>query len=215
VRTGKPLRLDPEEAKHISEMVKQLQLKHVVITCVARDDLDDRGGGQFIKCIREVRAQCSDTKVEILTTDFSLKYNVIDEVLAAEPDVFNHNIETVRRLTPHIRHTASYENSLRFLAYLKEKNPEQVTKSGLMLGLGETEDEVIEALVDLRDVGCETVTIGQYLRPSMKNLPVKAFIEPNKFDEYKQTAYEMGFRSVASGPFVRSSYRAEKMRSEL
>jgi lipoic acid synthetase len=161
-----PEPLDPDEPRQLAEMVRQWGLRHVVITCVARDDLEDRGAGQFIKCIREIRNQCPETKVEILTTDFSLKYEVIDEVLMEGPDVFNHNIETVRRLSPNVRHRARYENSLRFLAYLKEKTPEQITKSGLMLGLGETEGEVVEALKDLKDVGCEILTMGQYLRPS-------------------------------------------------
>jgi lipoic acid synthetase len=211
VTAGKPRAVDPAEPRQVAEMVAILGLRHVVITCVARDDLADRGAGQFVKCIREIRTQTPQTRVEILTTDFSLRYDVIDEVLAERPDVFNHNIETVERLTPRVRHRASYRNTLSFLQYLKRCRPDQVTKSGLMLGLGERRDEVVATLSDLREVGCDIVTIGQYLRPAKRNLPVVAFVPPELFKQYERIAYRLGFVSVASGPFVRSSYHAEKM----
>ncbi len=211
VRAGIPRPVDPLEPQQLSAMVRQLGLKHVVITCVARDDLADRGAAQFVKCIAELRRQSPETAIEILTTDFSLYYAAIDQVVAAEPDIFNHNIETVARLSTQVRHRATYGDSLRFLAYLKERRSEQVTKSGLMLGLGETEAEVIQALKDLRNVDCDFLTIGQYLRPAKRNLKVQDFVTPECFAEYEERAYDLGFRKVASGPFVRSSYHAEEM----
>ncbi len=211
VTAGKPLPVDPTEPHHVAEMTELLQLKHLVLTCVARDDLPDRGAHHFVECIEAVRARCSDTKIEILTTDFAMITEAIDEVIAAAPDVFNHNLETVERLTAQVRHNANYRQTLDFLAYIKSRNPQQVSKSGLMLGLGEQREEVIQALRDLRGVDCQIVTIGQYLRPAQRNLPVIEFIPPEQFAEYEQIAYDLGFDSVASGPFVRSSYHAEQM----
>ncbi len=211
VTAGQPGPVDVEEPRQLAHMVALMGLKHVVITCVARDDLEDGGADHFVKCIREVRTKCPKTKVEILTTDFSLNYEAIDQVLAAQPDVFNHNIETVARLSPQVRHRASYAHTLRFLAYIKEQCPQQLSKSGLMLGLGECESEVFATLQDLRAAGCDIVTIGQYLRPAKRNLPVVDFIRPEQFKVYESKAYELGFHSVASGPFVRSSYHAEEM----
>ncbi len=211
VTAGKPLPVDSEEPRQLAAMVRALKLKHVVITCVARDDLADGGASQFIESIHKVFSSSPDTRVEILTTDFALNWGAIDRVLAARPGIFNHNIETVRRLAPQVRHRASYDNTLRFLAYLKEQRPEQVTKSGLMLGLGEEREEVLTTLKNLRTVGCSIVTIGQYLQPARRNLPVVEFVSPEQFKEYERVAYEIGFESVASGPFVRSSYHAETM----
>lgn len=211
VQAGQPRPIDPDEPRHVAEMVSRLGLHHVVITCVARDDLADRGAGQFVRCIQSVREQNPATRIEILTTDFSGVDEAIYTVLLAKPDVFNHNIETVRRLTSRVRHRAGYEESLHFLATLKERQPGQVTKSGLMLGLGESHEEIIQCLEDLRAVDCDLLTIGQYLQPAARNLPVVDYITPERFADYGRTAETMGFRSVASGPFVRSSYYAEKM----
>ena len=212
VEEGEPRGIDPDEGERLADMVEHLKLNHVVITSVARDDLCDLGASHFVDCIQKVRGLCPKTKIEVLTTDFSLIDSAIDRVLfEGKPDVFNHNLETVRRLTDRVRHRATYDNSLRFLAYLKGRRPGQVTKSGFMLGLGEGKKEVIETLEDLHAVGCEIVTIGQYLRPSLQHLPVEEYIAPESFKEYEDMAYSIGFRCVASGPFVRSSYRAKEM----
>ena len=211
VRSGRPRPVDPEEPQQLAAMVKRLQLRHVVITCVARDDLEDRGAAQFARCIQAVRYDSPSTSVEILSTDFSLLEPAIEEVVKAGPDVMNHNVETVRRLTPRVRHRFRYEDSLRFLALVKAKSTSQVTKSGLMLGLGETDEEIEETLHDLRSVDCDIVTIGQYLRPARRNLSVVDYVLPERFAEWERRAREMGFRSVASGPFVRSSYHAEDL----
>jgi lipoyl synthase len=211
VTAGKPGPVDAEEPRQVAEMVKQMNLKHVVITCVARDDLEDGGAAHYVTCIEKVRAQNPKTDIEVLTTDFQMNEDAIRLVIAAGPTIFNHNVETVERLTSIVRHRATYQQSLSFLKLIKTMNPDQRTKSGLMLGLGETEAEIMTTLRDLRSVGCEIVTIGQYLRPAKRNLPVVDFIPPEKFVEYEKYAYDLGFYSVASGPFVRSSYHAEEM----
>lgn len=211
VRSGRPRAVDAGEPGQLAAMVKRLQLKHVVITCVARDDLEDRGASQFVRCIEAVRSASPTTTVEILSTDFSLLESAIEQVVAAGADVLNHNIETVRRLTSQVRHRFRYEDSLKFLALVKAKSRSQLTKSGLMLGLGETDEEIEQALQDLRAVECDIVTIGQYLRPARRNLPVREFVSPERFTEWGRRARELGFRSVASGPFVRSSYHAEDL----
>ncbi len=211
VTAGVPRTVNENEPTELANIVSLLELKHVVVTCVARDDLEDRGAGQFIRCIGAVREESPGTVIEILTTDFSMLYPEIDKVLAAEPDVFNHNIETVERLSNRVRSRATYQGTLQFLSYLKERNPRQTTKSGLMVGLGETREEVIQTLADLRRAACDIVTIGQYLRPARRNLPVVEFVKPELFEEYEAVAQNLGFRSVASGPFVRSSYQAEKL----
>lgn len=211
VESGRPRAVDPAEPEQLAAMVQQLQLKHVVITCVARDDLADGGATQFARCIEAVRRASPTTTVEVLTTDFSLQEEAIERVLAARPDVLNHNVETVQRLTPRVRHRFRYEDSLRFLAMAKAKSSGQVTKSGLMLGLGESEAEIETTLRDLKSVNCDIVTIGQYLRPARRNLPVVNYVEPGKFEEWGKRAQELGFRSVASGPFVRSSYHADDL----
>lgn len=212
VKAGTPLLpVDPHEPHALAEMVAGLNLSHVVITCVARDDLSDGGAAHFVQCIEAVRVLNPHTTIEILTTDFNLCLESIESVLQARPDVWNHNIETVRRLTPRVRHRATYENTLQFFKIIKEQAPAQRIKSGLMLGLGENKAEVYETLTDLRSVACELLTIGQYLRPSRRHLPVLRYIPPEEFSYYEATALQLGFRSVASGPFVRSSYHAERM----
>jgi lipoic acid synthetase len=182
-----------------------------VITAVARDDLADGGADHFRRTIEAVRALNPATVIEVLTPDFNARETAIDAVLAANPHIFNHNLETVRRLTPAVRSRATYDRSLSVLGTVKSKrNGKIYTKSGLMLGLGETEEELFTALADLRRVGCDLLTLGQYLQPTFKHLPVVEFVTPEKFAEYGARAREMGFQHVASAPMVRSSYHADE-----
>jgi len=211
VTAGRPAEVDPEEPAKIGRMVSYLGLRHVVITCVARDDLPDCGASHFVEVIRAIRERKKDCLVEVLTTDFQLNRVSMELVCGAHPDVFNHNLETVERLTDRVRHRASYRDSLEFLRRVKACDPTIKTKSGIMVGLGEKTDEVAQAMRDLRNAGCQIVTVGQYLQPTAKNLPVAEFVEPARFEEYERMGYEMGFESVASGPFVRSSYHADAM----
>ncbi len=188
-----------------------MRLKHVVITAVARDDLPDGGAEHFRQTIETVRALNPGAAIEVLTPDFNDRDAAINTVLAARPHIFNHNLETVRRLTPSVRSRATYDRSLSVLGKVKARLRGAIyTKSGLMLGLGETEAELFTALADLRRAGCDILTLGQYLQPTLKHLPVVAFVAPEKFDEYGVRAREMGFIHVASGPLVRSSYHAEE-----
>ena len=212
VTTAKPLALDTDEPARVAEATHRLRLRHVVITAVARDDLADGGANHFRRTIEAVRALNPATIIEVLTPDFNAREAAIDAVLAANPHIFNHNLETVRRLTPVVRSRATYDRSLSVLRYVKAKRAGIVhTKSGLMLGLGETEEEMFVALADLRRVGCDLLTLGQYLQPTLKHLPVVEFITPDRFAEYGVRAREMGFRHVASAPMVRSSYHAEEV----
>jgi len=208
VDTRKPLALEDDEPERVAEATRRMQLKHVVITAVARDDLADGGAAHFQKVIDRVREVNPGLVIEVLTPDFQDDDAAINTVLAAQPDIFNHNLETIHRLTPEVRSVATYERSLSVLQKVKERVPEIYTKSGLMLGLGETVDELHEAMADLRAAGCDLLTLGQYLQPTKKHLPVVEFIHPDQFAEYKTTAEAMGFTHVASGPLVRSSYHA-------
>jgi lipoyl synthase len=210
VKTAKPLPLERDEPDRVAEATRRMRLKHVVITAVARDDLPDGGAGHFRRTVEAVRAANPGIIIEILVPDFNERDEAIQTVLAANPEIFNHNLETVRRLTPQVRSRATYDRSLNVLAKVKAAGPDGsvYTKSGLMLGLGETEEELFEALRDLRRVGCDILTLGQYLQPTRRHLPVAAFITPAKFDEHKEAALKMGFIHVASGPMVRSSYHA-------
>ena len=210
VDTRKPMVLDFDEPDRVAEATRRMQLKHVVITAVARDDLADGGAEHFRTVIRRVREVNPEIVIEVLTPDFQDDDKAIETVLAARPEIFNHNLETVRRLTPSVRSVATYERSLSVLRKVKDREPELHTKSGLMLGLGETEDELFEAMHDLRDTNCDILTLGQYLQPTNKHLPVVEFIHPDKFAEHQQTAESMGFIYVASGPLVRSSYHADE-----
>jgi len=214
VKKQSPLPLAPNEPKEVADACCKMKLKHVVITSVTRDDLPDNGAGVFSDTITEVRKACPGVVIEVLTPDFQGNQANIRQVVSAQPDIFNHNIETVLRLYPEIRPEADYQRSLKLLAYVKELNPAMLTKSGLMLGLGEETDEVIKTLADLRKVDCDMVTIGQYLRPSLSagTVEVTRFIPPEEFESYRAKASEMGFKAVASGPFVRSSYMAEELR---
>ena len=211
VATAKPLALETDEPLRVAEATRRMKLKHVVITAVARDDLKDGGAEHFRLTISEVRRLNPQTVIEILVPDFQDSDQCIDVVLSAKPQIFNHNLETVRRLTPSVRHRATYDRSLSVLKKAKQQGePGLFTKSGMMLGLGEEEAEVLTAMQDLRAAGCDILTLGQYLQPSLKLLPVKEFVSPEKFAWFKQRAEEMGFVHVASGPMVRSSYHADE-----
>jgi lipoyl synthase len=213
VTTARPEPLDAAEPDRVAEAARRMGLRHVVITSVARDDLPDGGAEHFRRTVVAVRAANPAITVEILVPDFLDRDAAIDTVLESNPDIFNHNLETVRRLTPLVRSRATYDRSLSVLRKVRQKRGQSIhTKSGLMLGLGETEAEVRTALMDLREVECEMLTLGQYLQPSLKNLPVKEFITPARFDALKVTALRLGFRHVASGPMVRSSYHADEVR---
>ena len=214
VTTAKPLALEADEPARVAEATRRMRLRHVVVTAVARDDLPDGGAEHFRQTIEAVRAWNPGVVIEVLTPDFNDRDESIDAVLSANPHIFNHNLETVRRLTPGVRHRATYDRSLSVLGKVKaRRGPGIYTKSGLMLGLGEREEELVQALEDLRRVGCDILTLGQYLQPTLKHLPVVEYIPPEKFAEYKEVAEKMGFRHVASGPMVRSSYHAEEFRS--
>ncbi len=211
VTTAKPFALETDEPARVAEATKRMGLKHVVITAVARDDLADGGAEHFAKTIAAVREACPGIVVEVLTPDFNDNDVASDAVLAAAPDIFNHNLETVRRLTPAVRHRATYERSLSVLAKAKRRARGRIaTKSGLMLGLGETVAELHEAMRDLRGVDCDILTLGQYLQPTKRHLPVVEFIAPEEFAGHRATAEAMGFVHVASGPLVRSSYHADE-----
>jgi len=214
VDTRKPLALEDDEPERVAEATRRMKLKHVVITAVARDDLADGGAAHFQNVIERVRAVNPEIIIEVLTPDFLEDDAAIHTVLAARPEIFNHNLETIRRLTPEVRSVATYERSLSVLTKVKEHSPKIFTKSGLMLGLGETELELLEALADLRATGCDLLTLGQYLQPTKKHLPVVEFIHPDQFAEHKITAESMGFIHVASGPLVRSSYHADDFATE-
>ena len=211
VSTSKPLPLDQDEPERVAEATRRMQLKHVVITAVARDDLADGGADHFRRTIEAVRSLNPGIVIEVLTPDFNDRDLSIELVLSARPDVFNHNLETVRRLTPSVRSRATYDRSLSVLRKAGERGGSGLhTKSGLMLGLGEEEGEVLQALRDLRAVGCGILTLGQYLQPTRDHLPVVEFVRPERFADYGRIAKELGFVHVASGPMVRSSYHADE-----
>lgn len=211
VSTAKPLALEADEPMRVAEATRRMRLRHIVITAVARDDLPDGGANHFRKTVEKVRELNPDIVIEVLVPDFNNHDDSIETVLAANPHIFNHNLETVRRLTPEVRHRATYDRSLSVLQKVKSKRGDTIyTKSGLMLGLGETEGELVTALQDLRAAGCDILTLGQYLQPTLRHLPVIEFITPEKFAEHKVRAEEMGFVHVASGPMVRSSYHADE-----
>jgi len=207
VEHGTPEPVDAEEPAHVVSAVQQLGLRHVVITSVTRDDLPDGGAAHFAACIRAVHAHTSAT-VEVLVSDLQGNEAALRDVLAARPEVFGHNVEVVPRLYPQVRPQADYPQSLRVLERAGQLGPTVCVKSGLMLGVGEQEQEVLDVLHDLRSVGCDVVTLGQYLRPSPQHYPVSEFVTPETFEAYARVARELGFRGVLSGPFVRSSYHA-------
>lgn len=209
VKTGRPETIDWEEPEKVARSIKIMGIKHAVITSVDRDDLKDMGSIIWAETVAAIRRMNPETTLETLIPDFQGKENLIDRIIAVKPEVVSHNMETVKRLTREVRIQAKYERSLGVLDYLKKQGISR-TKSGIMLGLGETEDEVIQTLKDLRSVNLDIVTIGQYLQPSKKHLPVKQFITPDQFKRYETIGLEMGFRHVESGALVRSSYKAQK-----
>jgi lipoyl synthase len=210
VSKGDPDQLEGDEPARVAEAAHRLGLKHVVITSVTRDDLPDGGADHFRRCILAVRERtCS--AVEVLTPDFLGDRASINTVLAARPEVYNHNMETVPRLYKKARGRASYQRSLDLLTHVKKQAPATITKSGLMLGLGETTEELFDVLADLRAVDCDTLTLGQYLAPTLKHIPVARYVPPREFDELAVLARSLGFKKVVAGPFVRSSYHADEM----
>jgi lipoic acid synthetase len=216
VSTAKPFALEADEPGRVAEATRRMKLRHVVITAVARDDLKDGGAAHFAKTIEKVRELNPGIVIEVLVPDFTDNDESIETVLAAEPHIYNHNLETVRRLTPEVRHRATYDRSLSVLRKVKEKRGNTIyTKSGVMLGLGETPEELFQAMRDLRASNCDILTLGQYLQPTLRHLPVKEFVTPAQFAEYKVAAEEMGFVHVASGPMVRSSYHADEFQQVL
>ncbi len=216
VATGKPKPPDPMEPENLAIAVARMELKHVVITSVDRDDLDDGGAQQFVRSIEAIRRAAPETTIEILTPDFLRKDPaVVEQIVAAKPDIFNHNLETVPRLYPSIRPGARYFNSLRLLADVKRHDPTRFTKSGLMVGLGEEKSEILQVMDDLRSADVDFLTIGQYLQPTPKHAPVARYVTPDEFEEYKMLGLSKGFLLVASSPLTRSSYHADRDFLEL
>lgn len=208
VATGKPLPLDEKEITDIVDSVKELGLKHIVVTSVDRDDLEDCGAGHWAKLIRTLKREVPGLTMEVLIPDFKGRTELLDMVIAEKPDIISHNLETVRRLTPEVRTFATYDNSLNVLRYIASKGIR--TKSGIMLGLGETRDEILQTMDNLLSVGCQIMTIGQYLQPTKNHYPLQEYIHPDTFAEYGRIGKEKGFRHIESAPMVRSSYHAEK-----
>ncbi|ANH61774.1 MULTISPECIES: lipoyl synthase [Dokdonia] len=209
VKTGRPEQVDWEEPEKVARSIKLMDIKHAVITSVDRDDIKDMGTIIWAETVQAIRRMNPNTTLETLIPDFQGREDLLDRIVQVAPEVVSHNMETVKRLTREVRIQAKYERSLGVLKYLKESGIKR-TKSGIMLGLGETEEEVIQTLKDLREVNLDIVTIGQYLQPSKKHLPVKQFITPDQFQKYEKIGLEMGFRHVESGALVRSSYKAQK-----
>ena len=210
VDTGKPVGLDLQEPARVADAVERMGLRYAVITSVDRDDLPDGGASIFAQTIRQVRKRMPDTKVEVLIPDFQGDSDALKKVMDASPDTLNHNIETVRRVFGRVRPKGNYDGSLELLARAKDIVPNAVTKSGMMVGLGETWDEIIETMHDLREVDCDLLTIGQYLRPSKKHVALAKWYTPAEFDELSAIGRSLGFSHVASGPLVRSSYHADE-----
>jgi lipoic acid synthetase len=210
VSKGRPEDLEEDEPERVAEAAHRLGLRHVVITSVTRDDLPDGGADHFRRCTLAVRRR-TGAAVEVLTPDFLGDLAAVDTVLEAAPEVYNHNTETVPRLYKKVRGRASYRRSLDLLAHVKRQAPRVVTKSGLMLGLGETTEELLDVFADLRAVGCDTLTLGQYLAPTLKHVPVARYVPPEEFDALAALARSLGFHKVVAGPFVRSSYHADEM----
>ena len=213
VKTGTPTGLDLEEPIRLAKTVQTLGLKYAVITSVNRDDLPDGGAFIFGQCIRQIKKLSPSCKVEVLTPDFEGNWDSLKTVLDSKPDTFNHNIETVRRIFPKVRAKGNYELSIELLHKAKEIQADLITKSGIMVGLGETKDEIIRTMKDLRAVDCNLLTIGQYLRPSTKHTPILKWYTPKEFKELEEIGLSLGFSHVASGPLVRSSYHADEQHS--
>lgn len=210
VPRGEALDVEEDEPERVAEAADRLGLRHVVITSVTRDDLPDGGADHFYRCVIAVRNR-TGAAVEVLTPDFLGDVRAIDRVLESRPEVYNHNLETVPRLYRKVRGKADFRRSLDLLRHVKKRSPQMVTKSGLMLGIGESIGELFDVLADLRDVGCDVLTLGQYLAPTLKHIPVARFVPPDEFDRIAVVARRLGFREVVAGPFVRSSYHADEM----
>lgn len=206
--TGKPLPLDPKEPEHVAESIRLMGLRHAVVTSVDRDDLPDLGAHHWAETIRAIKRVNPNTTLEVLIPDFQGRLDLVDLVVEAQPEIISHNMETIRRISPTVRSAAKYETSLSVLKRISEQDI--TAKTGIMVGLGETEDEVLELMDDVRSVGVTVLTIGQYLQPSRKNIPVVEYVHPDQFERYRQQAIEKGFKHVESAPLVRSSYHAEK-----
>ena len=204
-----PEKVNPMEPQNVAKAVAKLGLKHAVITSVTRDDLEDQGANHFAKVVREIRKATPEVTIELLIPDMQGNKDLIDIIIDSEPDVLNHNVETVPELYDTVRPMAVFDRSVELLGYVKRKKPYMRTKSGMMLGLGETKDQVINVFKKLREVDCDMITLGQYLRPTKAHIPVVEYITPEQFDEYKDIALSMGFKKVESAPLVRSSYYAE------
>lgn len=211
IKTGNPLPLDPKEPYHVAKAAKHLNLKHVVVTSVTRDDLPDGGAEYFANTIIEIRKQLPESTVEVLIPDFKGSWKALQKVINVKPEIINHNIETIARLYQSVRPKAVYKNSLELLRQVKIRNKKIISKSGIMLGLGEEKGEIIETMKDLRKVNCEVLTIGQYLKPSPHHLKVQKYVHPDEFEEYRKIGMSLGFKYVASAPLVRSSYHAGKI----
>lgn len=207
-KTGKPLPPEAAEPDKLARAIKLMKLKHAVITSVDRDDLPDKGASHWADCINKIHEINPDTTMETLIPDFNGKHDLLDKIIAAKPDIVSHNVETVERLTPQVRSHAKYNTSLDVIRHLSEQGIR--SKSGIMLGLGETDDEIYNTMDDLLDAGCEILTIGQYLQPTAKHLPVDRYVPPEAFDKMKHTGLDKGFTFVESGPLVRSSYHADQ-----
>ncbi len=215
IKQGVPTPLNPEEPELVARAAKELGLKHVVVTSVTRDDLPDGGASHFAMTINALKRELNGSAVEVLTPDFCGNEESLERVAGAAPDIFNHNLECIQRLYPEIRPRAEYERSLAVLGFMKKGWPEMLTKSGIMVGLGERIEEVVEVMDDLRRVQCDMITIGQYLSPSKEHAPVREYVPPERFEEFKTLALERGFVMVASEPYVRSSYHAEEFFSQV
>lgn len=206
-----PDEVNPMEPENVAKAVAKLNLKHAVITSVTRDDLIDQGANQFARVVEEIRKTAPKVSIELLIPDMQGNKDLIDIIIDSEPNILNHNVETVPELYDEVRPMAIFERSVELLDYVKKTKPEMKTKSGIMLGLGETKEQVIEVLKRLREVDCDMLTLGQYLQPTTSHIPVVEYITPEQFDEYKEIALSMGFKRVASAPLVRSSYYAEDL----
>ena len=211
--TGRPLPLDAQEPEHVARSVELMQLRHAVITSVDRDDLPDLGAAHWVETIQAVRSRCPQTTIEVLIPDFQGRPELVQQIIDARPDLIGHNMETVRRLTPQVRSVARYDVSLKVISQVADSGI--TAKSGLMVGLGETPEEVEETMDDLRRAGCQVLTIGQYLQPTRRHYPVAAYITPEQFARYKEAGLQKGFEQVESGPLVRSSYHAEESLRQL
>lgn len=212
VKTGRPNALDPHEPENVAKWAREYKLRHIVITSVDRDDLkEDLGSTHFAAVVIKTKEYNPTSTIEVLTPDFQGREDCIERVCQTPLFVYNHNLETSERLTSQVRSASNYRRSLKVIQYVKNHHPKILTKSGMMLGLGESRDEVLQSMQDLRDHGCDLLTLGQYLQPSQKHLPVQEYIHPDQFAEYKEKGDQMGFRAVFSGPFVRSSYLADEL----